>query len=128
MESARSVDAVDPVGELAERDPSTRAAECSSCASLEIRADATEDVLTRLRQILPPVTEGKQMANWQPIDQDWIKRYVDQLREVASKWPVSSSMHAALVMRADHVMDLVKAWRERKDPRMPLPDPPVTEG
>jgi len=46
------------------------------------------------------------------IPQDWIKRYVDQLLDVAKQLPDGSRMKDAALLRADHVMDLVKAWRE----------------
>lgn len=49
-----------------------------------------------------------------PVDQDWIKRYVDQLLELASKLP-TGPMRDACLLRADHVMDLVKSWQEKGD-------------
>lgn len=50
--------------------------------------------------------------NNDPIPQDWIKRYVDALLEFAAKAGPNSKMGEAALLRADHVMDLVKAFRE----------------
>lgn len=46
-----------------------------------------------------------------PIDQEWIKKYIDQLLELAGKLP-TGPMRDACLLRADTVMDMVKAWRE----------------
>lgn len=46
------------------------------------------------------------------IPESWIKRYVDQLLLVASKFD-DGPMRRAAMERADHAMDLVKAYRER---------------
>lgn len=48
-----------------------------------------------------------------PIDQDWCKTYVDTLLACAERMPMGAMRDAAL-LRADHAMDLVRAWRERK--------------
>lgn len=48
-----------------------------------------------------------------PIDQAWIKHYVDQMLDIATK--LTGPMRDAALLRADHAMDLVKAWRERKE-------------
>jgi hypothetical protein len=58
--------------------------------------------------------EGAARLPLEPISQDWIRRYVDQLLDIAAKLGPESSMGAACVLRADHAMDLVKAWRERR--------------
>lgn len=52
-----------------------------------------------------------------PIPQEWIKKYVDQMLEIAGKFPEGSAMRAAAMLRADHAMDLVKAFRESPDGR-----------
>lgn len=46
-----------------------------------------------------------------PIPQEWIKKYIDQLLEGAGKLP-PGVFQSAVLLRADHAMDLVKAWRE----------------
>jgi hypothetical protein len=50
-----------------------------------------------------------------PISPDFIKKYVDQLLEFAKGLPPDSSMRTAALMRAEHVMDLVAAWKEHGD-------------
>ena len=45
------------------------------------------------------------------IPEKWMKKYVDQLLEIAAKFPPGRMRDAAL-LRADHVMDMVKAYRE----------------
>ena len=51
--------------------------------------------------------------NMEPVQQEWIKLYVDKLLEVCGTFPETSPMREAILLRADHAMDLVKAWRER---------------
>lgn len=46
------------------------------------------------------------------IDQQWIKEYIDQLLDLAGKLP-EGPMKQATLLRVDHVMDLVEAWRKR---------------
>ena len=46
-----------------------------------------------------------------PIPQEWIKKYVDQLLLYADKAGPDSLMGKAALLRAGHVMDLVKAFR-----------------
>ena len=46
------------------------------------------------------------------IPEKWMKGYVDQLLEIAAKLP-DGLMKDATMLRADHVMDMVKAWREQ---------------
>lgn len=46
-----------------------------------------------------------------PIPQEWIRNYVDTLLLVAGKFSPGAMQNAAM-LRADHVMDLVKAWQE----------------
>jgi hypothetical protein len=49
----------------------------------------------------------------EPIPQEFIKRYVDELLLVALKLP-EGGFRDAVALRAEHVMDLVKAfhvWR-----------------
>jgi hypothetical protein len=45
-----------------------------------------------------------------PIDQKWIEGYVNELLSLADK--LAGPMRNALALRAEHAMDLVKAWRE----------------
>lgn len=52
-------------------------------------------------------------AAMEPIAQKWIKQYVDELLEFAKRVGPESTMGVAAMLRADHAMDLVKAWRER---------------
>jgi hypothetical protein len=44
------------------------------------------------------------------IPETWISAYVDQLLVIAGRLP-DGGMRDAALLRADHVMDLVKAWR-----------------
>jgi hypothetical protein len=46
------------------------------------------------------------------IPQDWIRDYVDQILAMAKQFDEASAMRAACVARAEHVLDLVKAFRE----------------
>lgn len=46
------------------------------------------------------------------IPEDWIRDYVDQLLDFAGGCP-EGGLKQAVMLRADHVMDLVKAWREK---------------
>jgi hypothetical protein len=46
------------------------------------------------------------------IPEEWIKKYVDQLLELAGRLE-PGAMRDAMLLRADHVMDLVHAWRKR---------------
>lgn len=48
----------------------------------------------------------------EPIPQEWIKEYVDKLLMMAEKFGPGAMQNAAL-LRADHAMDMVKAFRER---------------
>jgi hypothetical protein len=48
------------------------------------------------------------------IPESWIKGYVDRMLALAAKFP-DGKMREAVLSRADHAMDLVKAYRERAD-------------
>ena len=50
----------------------------------------------------------------QAIPLDWIKGYVDTLLALAAKFDEVSAMRNAVMLRADHAMDLVKAWKESR--------------
>lgn len=50
------------------------------------------------------------------IPQEWIKKYVDQLLEIAKQLP-PGGLRDATLLRADYTMDLVKAFRESKEGR-----------
>ena len=46
------------------------------------------------------------------IPEEWIKNYVDSLLKAAERFGSNSPMGTAALIRADHAMDLVKAFRE----------------
>jgi hypothetical protein len=45
------------------------------------------------------------------IPEEWIKNYADEILAVASKLPEGSNRDA-VALRAEHAMDLLKAYRE----------------
>lgn len=45
------------------------------------------------------------------IPESWVQRYVDQLLAFAKGLPEGSALRQAALMRADHAMDLVQAYR-----------------
>lgn len=47
-----------------------------------------------------------------PIPQEWIKEYVDSLLEAAKSFGPNSIIRQSALLRADHIMDMVKAFRE----------------
>lgn len=49
-----------------------------------------------------------------PVPQEWIKEYIDKLLGVAKQLPHTDKMHHAILLRVDHIIDLVKAWREHE--------------
>lgn len=50
------------------------------------------------------------MSNQQPIQQEWIKQYVDTLLQLAKGF--DGAMRDSSMLRAQHAMDLVAAFRE----------------
>ncbi len=46
------------------------------------------------------------------IPETWIKRYMAQLLWCAAKFKDGSAMQIAALQRADHAMDIVKAYRD----------------
>lgn len=52
------------------------------------------------------------MTQMKPIPQDWIKKHIDILLDCAKRFPEGSPMRAAVLLRAEHIMDMVKAFRE----------------
>ena len=54
------------------------------------------------------------------IPEEWIKRYVDQWLEIA-RILERGPMYESALLRADHAMDLVKAWRSRHDKAQTVP-------
>ena len=46
------------------------------------------------------------------IPQEWVKKYVDKLIDMAKQFDENSLMRTTCLMRAEHAMDLVKAFRE----------------
>jgi len=58
-----------------------------------------------------------------PIPQEWVKHYVDQLLKWAQLCP-EGKLRDATLLRADHAMDLVKAFREASCPGHVASDDP----
>ena len=58
--------------------------------------------------------EGGEVNELTPIPQEWIKRYVDQLLRLTESLGPTTALGQACMLRADHALDLVKAWREEK--------------
>lgn len=48
-----------------------------------------------------------------PIPQEWIVEYVEKFLAFASKFGPDTPMGRASMLRADHVMDMVKAFQEQ---------------
>ena len=48
----------------------------------------------------------------EPINQQWIKKYVEELIAFAKDVGPDSVIGASILLRADAILDLVKAWRE----------------
>ncbi len=57
------------------------------------------------------------MAKTDPIPQTWIMQYVDKLLNMAQRLPENSPMRTAAALRAEHAMDMVKAFQEHADGR-----------
>jgi len=55
------------------------------------------------------------MTLLKPIPQEWISMYVAEFLGVARKLPKAGVMQRAALLRSEHAMDLVKAWRESKE-------------
>jgi len=53
-----------------------------------------------------------------PIPQEFIKEYVDELISAAKLFGDSRMGNAAMI-RADAIMDMVKAFRDKKEPQRP---------
>lgn len=51
------------------------------------------------------------------IPEEWIKSYVDQLLDMAGRLGDDSPMRSAALLRAEHAMDLLTAWRESRQRR-----------
>jgi hypothetical protein len=49
----------------------------------------------------------------EPISEEWIEKYVGQLIDLAARL-AEGPMRDATLLRVDHILDLVKAFRERK--------------
>jgi hypothetical protein len=49
-----------------------------------------------------------------PIPQEWIRDYVDKMLSLAATLPENSLMREAAALRAEHIMDMVKAWQEHQ--------------
>lgn len=52
------------------------------------------------------------MASFEPIPQEWIKEYIDQLIKGAKEIP-EGPFRTAILNRVAHAMDLVEAFRNR---------------
>ena len=50
-----------------------------------------------------------------PIPQEFIRDYVDSLIAAAKMFPEGSVMRTSALLRADYVMDMVKAFREKNE-------------
>ena len=62
------------------------------------------------------------MLRDQMIDLEWIKSYIDNLLAFAERIGPDTTMGKAAMLRADNVMDLVKAWQEENDTLANLKD------
>jgi hypothetical protein len=49
-----------------------------------------------------------------PIPQEWIRDHVDKMLLLAATLPAGSPMRTAIVLRAEHTMDMVQAWQEHR--------------
>ena len=47
-----------------------------------------------------------------PIDPEWVRGYVDQLLTLAERLE-PGRLRDAVLLRVEHVLDLVKAWVDR---------------
>lgn len=61
------------------------------------------------------------------VPMEWIKGYVDQLLAAAPKFP-EGKMRDACLLRADHALDLVTAWKEHKVQGLEAQIPQGAEG
>ncbi len=52
------------------------------------------------------------MNQLRAIPQEWVKEYVDKLIAIAKSLDNGSAMQSACLLRAEFVMDMVKAFRE----------------
>lgn len=59
------------------------------------------------------------MGDQRSIPESFIRDYVDKLLEIAAAMQ-PSSFRDAIVLRADNLMDLVEAYRDRNKPRPPV--------
>lgn len=50
------------------------------------------------------------MSSLKPIDLEWLKKYIDDLLDNAKKLP-AGKFRDAVVLRAEHAIDLVEAWK-----------------
>lgn len=48
----------------------------------------------------------------EPIDPEWVKKYIDDLLAAAQKI-APGAFRDAIVSRAEHVLDMVEAWKNR---------------
>jgi hypothetical protein len=49
-----------------------------------------------------------------PIDPEWLMEYVDTLIQAGIKFGIETAMGKACAERADHILDMVKAWKEHR--------------
>lgn len=81
--------------------------------------DVCVGILTKLKAKAEVAEESCDTVSQKHIPQEWAKEYVDKLIDMAKQFAEHSPMHVACLLRADHVMDMVKAFREseeRNDP------------
>lgn len=48
------------------------------------------------------------------IPQEWIKKYIDELLEATKHFGPDTPMGQACMLRAEHIMDMVKAYKDTK--------------
>lgn len=53
-------------------------------------------------------------SNMRTIPEQWIQQYVDQLLDLAKRLDEGSKMRAAVLLRAEHAMDLVQTYRDHE--------------
>ncbi len=55
------------------------------------------------------------MKTLEDIPQLWIKKYVDSLIEAAKLFEEGGTMRNSILLRADSILDMVKAFRETRE-------------
>ena len=55
------------------------------------------------------------MKTLEDVPQLWIKKYVDSLIEAAKLFEEGGTMRNSILLRADSILDMVKAFRETRE-------------